>query len=98
MMNKAVDKMRKAHEKQAESIRKKAAYRDVSEAFEVEYAIAKELHKARTKAKLSQAQLAERMGTTQSVVSRIERGGNVSVETLVRYVSACGATLRVKVV
>lgn len=97
-MNKAMEKMRKAHEKQAKSIREKTVFTDVSEAFDVEYAIAKELHKARTKAKLSQAQVAEKMGTTQSVISRIERGGNVSVETLARYAVACGGTLKVKVV
>ncbi len=97
-MNKAMEKMRAAHEAQAESIREKDAYKKVSEAFDIEYAVAKELHKARAKAKLSQAQVAEKMGTTQSVISRIERGGNVSVETLARYAQACGGTLKVKVV
>ncbi|MEN8254499.1 MAG: helix-turn-helix transcriptional regulator [Verrucomicrobiota bacterium] len=97
-MNSTMEKMRKAHKKQAKAIRKKPTFKEVSEAFDMEYAIAKELHKARTKAHLSQAQVAQRMGTTQSVVSRIERGGNVSVETLVRYANACGGTLKVKVV
>ncbi|MDF7825255.1 helix-turn-helix transcriptional regulator [Pontiellaceae bacterium B12227] len=97
-MSKTVEKMRKAHEKQAKLIRKNPAFNEVSEAFDVEYAVAKELHKARTKAQLSQAQVAEKMGTTQSVISRIERGGNVSVETLARYAAACGGTLKVKVV
>jgi ribosome-binding protein aMBF1 (putative translation factor) len=97
-MNSTMDKMRIAHEKQAKSIRKKPAFKEVSKAFDTEYAIAKELNKARTKARLSQAQVAERMGTTQSVVSRIERGGNVSVDTLVRYATACGGTLKVQVV
>ena len=97
-MNSTMDKMRKAHEKQARTIRNKPAYKEVSETFDAEYAIAKELHKARTKARLSQAQVAERMGTTQSVVSRIEHGGNVSVDTLVRYAKACGGKLQLKVV
>ena len=97
-MNNTVEKMRKAHEKQAQSIRRKPGFDAVSEAFDVEYAIAKELHKARTRAHLSQVQIAERMGTTQSVVSRIERGGNVSVNTLVRYAAACGGKLKVQVV
>ncbi len=97
-MNSTMEKMRKAHEKQAKAIRKKSAFKEVSEAFDMEYAIAKELHRARTKAHLSQTQVAQRMGTTQSVVSRIERGGNVSVETLMRYANACGGTLKVKVV
>ena len=97
-MNSSMDKMLKAHQKQAKAIKKKSAFKEVSEAFDAEYAIAKELHKARTRAHLSQAQIAERMGTTQSVVSRIEHGGNVSVDTLVRYAKACGGTLQLKVV
>jgi len=97
-MSSTTEKMRKAHEKQARAIRKKSVFKEVSEAFDVEYAIAKELNKARTKAHLSQAQVAERMGTTQSVVSRIERGGNVSVDTLARYAVACGGKLKVQVV
>jgi ribosome-binding protein aMBF1 (putative translation factor) len=98
MMNKTIEKMRKAHETQADAIRNKPEFKAASETFDVEYAIAKELHKARTKAHLSQAQLASRMGTTQSVISRIERGGNVSVETLARYATACGGKLKVQVV
>ena len=97
-MSSTMEKMRKAHEKQAMSIRRKPVFKEVSAAFDAEYAIAKELNKARTKAHLSQAQVAERMGTTQSVVSRIERGGNVSVDTLVRYATACGGKLKVQVV
>jgi len=98
MKSSTIDKMRKAHEKQAKSIRKKPGFGEVSEAFDTEYAIARELHRVRMKAHLSQAQLAERMGTTQSVISRIERGGNVSIETLARYASACGGKLQLKVV
>ncbi len=97
-MSNTMEKMRTAHEKQAKAIRRKPGFGAVSRAFDVEYAIAKELHKARTKAHLSQVQIAERMGTTQSVVSRIERGGNVSIDTLVRYATACGGKLKVKVV
>lgn len=97
-MSNTIETMRKAHEKQAMAIRKKPAFKAVSESFDMEYAIAKELNRARTKAHLSQAQVAERMGTTQSVVSRIERGGNVSVDTLVRYATACGGKLKVQVV
>ena len=41
------------------------------------------LHEARTRHGVSQAQLAKRAGTTQSVISRIERGGvSPSVETM----------------
>ncbi len=97
-MSSTIEKMREAHEKQATGIRQKPGFDAVSKAFDVEYAIAKELHKARSRANLSQVQIAKRMGTTQSVVSRIERGGNVSIDTLVRYATACGGTLKVQVV
>ncbi len=97
-MNSTMEKMRTAHKKQAKKIRQTPEFEAVSNAFDVEYAIAKELHKARTKAHLSQVQIAERMGTTQSVVSRIEHGGNVSIDTLVRYATACGGKLKVQVV
>jgi len=97
-MSNTMEKMRTAHEKQAKKIRRKPEFEKVSKAFDVEYSIAKELHKARTKSHLSQVQIAERMGTTQSVVSRIERGGNVSIDTLVRYATACGGKLKVQVI
>lgn len=48
----------------------RAAY----ESMEAEYAIARELIAARTRAGLSQAQVAERMGTSQSTVARLESG------------------------
>jgi transcriptional regulator with XRE-family HTH domain len=47
---------------------------------------------------LTQNEVAMAMGTTQSVISRIERGTNVSIETLERYVSVCGRHLQVQVV
>ena len=55
--------------------------------------------RARSEAGLSQAALAERMGTTQSAIARLE-GGRVSpsVETLRRYGVAVGKRLRVEFV
>ncbi len=44
------------------------------DALEPEFALARELLAARAKAKLSQAQVAKRMGTSQSAVARIESG------------------------
>ena len=96
-MNRVFKNMRKAHEKQAKAICRKAAYKKISDEFDVEYKVAVELHNARERAQLTQTQLAERMGTTQSVVSRIERGVNVSLETLARYANACGAKLDVRI-
>ncbi len=44
----------------------------------------------RTEAGLSQRELAERMGTTQSVTSRLEEGGDARnrIDTLARVASA----------
>lgn len=57
------------------------------------------LIRARTAAGLTQAELAARMGTTQSAVARLE-GGRVSpsLETLRKYAAATGRQLRVELV
>lgn len=62
------------------------------EAQAAEFAIAHELIAARTRAGLSQAELAERMGTTQSTIARLESGRTLpSLRTLVRYADATGS-------
>ena len=50
----------------------------------------------RRQAGLTQAQVANRMGTTTSVVSRMESGnpGNLTIATLERFARAVGAELR----
>jgi predicted transcriptional regulator len=98
-MNRSVkSKLRAAHSAQAEAIRSLPSYRRVKGEFDLEYQVAVELSKARQKAGMTQREVADVMGTTQSVISRIERGANVSIETLERYVSACGRHLQVRVV
>ncbi|MEP7455807.1 type II toxin-antitoxin system RelE/ParE family toxin [Phyllobacterium sp. SB3] len=61
-----------------------------------EYAVIELLIRTRTQAKLSQAELAKRMATTQSAIARLE-GGKVSpsIATLRRYAEATGYELRV---
>lgn len=93
----SIKKMQVAHEKQATAIRKKPVYDRVSEEMDVEYRVARDLQAVRKLKKLTQAELAERMGTTQSVVSRVEKGSNVSIETLARYAAACGARLNIQI-
>jgi DNA-binding XRE family transcriptional regulator len=62
------------------------------EALETEFAIARELIAARARAGLSQAQLAERMGTSQSTIARLESGRTLpSLRTLDRYARATGS-------
>jgi DNA-binding transcriptional regulator YiaG len=70
------------------------AYRDAYEALEGEFALIGALIRARTHARLSQAEVAERMGTTESAVSRLESGrSKPSTRTLERYAKATGHSL-----
>src|SRR6476659_7693001 len=72
------------------------AYSDAYEQLEPEFALARALIEARTKAGLTQEQLAERMHTTQSVIARLE-GGHVrpSTRTLERFAQATGTRLKI---
>ena len=66
------------------------------EALEEEFALATALIGARTTAGLTQAELAARMGTTQSAVARMEGGkGRPSTTTLAKVAKATGTRLRV---
>lgn len=76
---------------------KDRAFRTEYERLKPEFALALALIKAREKAGMTQAQVARRMGTTQSVVARIEGGGNLpNLRTLERYASAVGRRIEVK--
>ena len=64
--------------------------------LEPEFRLASILIAARTKAGLSQEQLAQRMGMKQAGVARIESGRyNPSMKTLQRYAEATGHTLQI---
>ncbi len=98
-MNKDVlERMKQAQEAQAQEIRKSDVYEQVSHEFNLEYTLAKELQEARKSAKLTQKDIAEIMGTTQSVISRIEHGCNVSVSTIEKYAHACGKHVQLHLV
>jgi ribosome-binding protein aMBF1 (putative translation factor) len=71
----------------------KTGYKQAKAAYEVGRMI-RELREAR---QLSQRQLAERMGTTQSVVGRLEAGGSKpTLVTLERVAQALGLRLEVR--
>jgi ribosome-binding protein aMBF1 (putative translation factor) len=68
------------------------AVRQAYDAQTPELELARELIAARMKAGLTQGDVAARMGTTQSVVVRIESGrGTPSMRTVQRFASAVGA-------
>jgi len=71
----------------------KAAY----DALEEEFALARELISARARAKLSQEEVARRMGTSQSAVARMESGRSLpSTSSLVKYAKATGHKVQIK--
>ncbi len=61
------------------------------EALADEFEMARELVAARSQAGLTQAEVAARMGTTQSVIARLEAGQRLpSLRTVQRYAEAVG--------
>lgn len=75
-----------------------AATRAEYDAQADEYAIARELIAARTRAGMSQVEVAERMGTTQSVVARLESGKRPpSMRTVERFAQAVGGHLVLRI-
>jgi len=62
-----------------------------------EFEIAAELLRARPREGLSQAEFAERMGSSQSAIARLENGHTLpSTKTLLRYAEATGSRFRVR--
>jgi len=66
--------------------------REAYEARAYEFEIARSLIEARSDAGLTQAEVAKRMGTTQSAIARIEGGSQLpSMKSVIRYAAAIGA-------
>ena len=75
---------------------KDPAYKVEYDALGPEFELMESLIRARTSAGLTQAEVAERMGTTQSAVARLESGRPLpSTRTLQRYAKATGSRLKI---
>src|SRR5580704_15274508 len=75
---------------------KDSRYRREYEALKEEFSLVAALIEARTRAGLTQEQVARKMKTTQAVIARLEGGGSKpSTRTLERYADATGSRLRI---
>ncbi|MDE0055748.1 MAG: helix-turn-helix transcriptional regulator [Gammaproteobacteria bacterium] len=73
-----------------------ADYREAFDRLGPEFELSRCLIEARTRARLTQAELAARMKTTQSVVARLESGrSHPSTKTLEKVAKATGNRLRI---
>jgi ribosome-binding protein aMBF1 (putative translation factor) len=81
----------------AEKWKKNPEYQQEYESLKSEFEVARELIHARTRARLTQAEVARRMGTTQSVVARLESGTkSANLKTLEKFAMATGSHLHVR--
>ncbi|WP_336981036.1 helix-turn-helix transcriptional regulator [Altererythrobacter fulvus] len=77
--------------------RKDPAFREAYMALAEEFALALQVVEARSRAGLTQEELAERMGTSRSAIARLESGtARPSVTTLEKLARATGSRLRIE--
>jgi transcriptional regulator with XRE-family HTH domain len=75
---------------------KEPGFKEGYDVLEEEFSLVSQLIEARTRAGLTQADVAKRMGTSQSTVARLESGGaRPSLSTLKRFAQATGARVRI---
>ncbi|MBM4380738.1 MAG: helix-turn-helix transcriptional regulator [Deltaproteobacteria bacterium] len=74
----------------AERTRKNPEFPRLVREAEIRHKAARKLTAQRERAGLSQTVVASRMGTSASVVSKLEDGADVRISTLIRYCQAIG--------
>lgn len=92
--------VRHSHEEFLAKAAVRKGFTEAYDALALEYQVADQMLKARSRAGLTQDAVAARMGTTKSAVSRLESAGKhaPSLATLKRYAQAVGCELQVKLV
>ena len=88
------------HKAFLKKVRERPGFAAAYKALEIEYAVAREMLAARSRAGLTQEVVASRMGTTKSTVSRLESGGkhSPSLSSLKKYAEAVGCRIEIKLV
>ena len=86
------------HEAFLEKARKRRGFDEAYEELADEYSLVRELLAARSRAGLTQEEVAQSMGTTKSAVSRLEAGGkhSPSVATLKKYAKAVDCEIEIR--
>jgi transcriptional regulator with XRE-family HTH domain len=92
-----------SHSELREKALKKRGVKAAYDAMEPEFTLLRELLQARQKAGLSQADIAEKMGTKAPAVTRLESSltsgkHSPSISTLKKYAQALGCHLEIKIV
>ena len=92
-----------SHSEMREKALKKKGVKAAYDAMEPEFTLLRELLQARQKAGLSQAEIAEKMGTKAPAVTRLESSltsgkHSPSISTLKKYAEALGCHLEIKLV
>ena len=86
------------HEAFLKKARKRPGFLGAYDNLADEYSLVRELLAARSRAGLTQDQVAQSMGTTRSAVSRLEAAGrhSPSVATLKKYADAVGCEIEIR--
>ena len=93
----------KTHDEMVKKWKNDPAFLQEYDALEAEFNLFDELLRARQEAGLTQADVAERMGTKTSAIARLESGGgskkhSPSIATLRKYAEAVGCQLEIRLV
>ena len=93
----------KTHKEMVQEWQKDPAFQQAYDELEDEFTLFDELLRARHEAGLTQADVADRMGTKPTAVARLESGGgsqkhSPSLNTLRKYAEAVGCRLEIRLV
>lgn len=89
------------HQKILIKARQRKGFREAYESLDTEYQVANQLLRARAHANLTQEAVAQKMGTTKSVISRLESAvgkHSPSLQSLKRYAQAVDCVIEFRLV